>query len=63
MSLMRKSLEGEAAAAKNAELLMNDSQNNQSTQNDQVDVMLAKDAKVLAINPSKIGRASCRERV
>lgn len=50
MSLMRKSLEGEAAAAKNAELLMNDSQNNQSTQNDQVDVMLAKGAKVLAIN-------------
>ncbi|MDO5058444.1 MAG: galactose/glucose ABC transporter substrate-binding protein MglB [Neisseria sp.] len=50
MSLMRKALEGEAAANKNAELLMNDSQNNQSTQNDQVDVLIAKGAKALAIN-------------
>lgn len=50
MSLMRKSLEGEAAMHKNAELMMNDSQNNQSVQNDQVDVLIAKGAKALAIN-------------
>lgn len=50
MSLMRKALEGEAAAQNNAQLLMNDSQNNQSTQNDQVDVLIAKGAKALAIN-------------
>lgn len=50
MSLMRKALEGEAAQLKNAELLMNDSQNSQSTQNDQVDVMLSKGVKALAIN-------------
>lgn len=50
MSLMRKALEGEAAAHNNAELLMNDSQNNQSMQNDQVDVLIAKGVKALAIN-------------
>ncbi|MDO4696163.1 MAG: galactose/glucose ABC transporter substrate-binding protein MglB [Neisseria sp.] len=50
MSLMRKALEGEAAAHNNVELLMNDSQNNQSTQNDQVDVLIAKGVKALAIN-------------
>jgi methyl-galactoside transport system substrate-binding protein len=50
MSLMRKALEGEAASHKTAELLMNDSQNNQSVQNDQVDVMIAKGVKALAIN-------------
>ena len=37
MSLMRKALEAEAATQKTAELLLNDSQNSQSTQNDQVD--------------------------
>lgn len=50
MSIMRKVLEGEAAARNTAELLMNDSQNNQSEQNNQVDVMLAKGVKALAIN-------------
>lgn len=50
MSLMRKALEGEAASQQTAELLMNDSQNNQSVQNDQVDVMIAKGVKALAIN-------------
>lgn len=33
-----------------AEVLMNDSQNNQATQNDQVDMMIAKGVKSLAIN-------------
>lgn len=50
MSLMRKALEGEAANLKTAELLMNDSQNNQSEQNNQVDVLIAKGVKALAIN-------------
>lgn len=50
MSLMRKALENEAATLKTAELLMNDSQNNQSEQNNQVDVLLAKGVKALAIN-------------
>lgn len=50
MSLMRKALEGEAANLKNAELLMNDSQNSQSEQNNQVDVLLSKGVKALAIN-------------
>lgn len=50
MSLMRKSLEAEAAEHKTAKLLMNDSQNNQSEQNNQIDVMIAKGVKVLAIN-------------
>ncbi len=39
-----------AAAEDNAELIMNDSQNNQSTQNDQVDVMINKGVKALVIN-------------
>lgn len=30
---------------------MNDSQNDQSKQNDQIDVLLAKGVKALAINP------------
>lgn len=50
MSLMRKALENEAATLKTAELLMNDSQNNQSEQNNQVDVLIAKGVQVLAIN-------------
>ncbi len=50
MSLMRKALEGEAADKKTAELLLNDSQNSQSTQNDQIDVLLSKGVKALAIN-------------
>ncbi|WP_245571907.1 galactose/glucose ABC transporter substrate-binding protein MglB [Conchiformibius kuhniae] len=50
MSLMRRALENEAATHKTAELLLNDSQNSQSTQNDQVDVLLSKKVKALAIN-------------
>ena len=64
MALMRKALEEEAAAQKGAELLLNDSQNQQSTQNDQVDVLISKGVKVLAINlvdpaaaPTIIGKA------
>ena len=50
MAVVRKAIEKEAAANPGVELLMNDSQNDQSKQNDQVDVLLAKGVKALAIN-------------
>lgn len=50
MSLMRKEIEKEATQFKNIDLLMNDSQNAQSIQNDQVDVLISKGVKSLAIN-------------
>ncbi|NMC23640.1 MAG: substrate-binding domain-containing protein, partial [Serratia sp.] len=50
MSEVRKAIEKDAKATPDVQLLMNDSQNSQSTQNDQVDVMLAKGVKALAIN-------------
>lgn len=50
MSVVRKAIEKEAKASSGVQLLMNDSQNSQSTQNDQVDVMVAKGVKALAIN-------------
>ncbi len=49
MALMRQQIEA-VAGGKNVELMMNDSQNDQSKQNDQVDIMLAKGVDVLAIN-------------
>ncbi|OOF86961.1 galactose/glucose ABC transporter substrate-binding protein MglB [Rodentibacter ratti] len=64
MSLMRKEIDKEAKALQGIELLMNDSQNAQSIQNDQVDVLLSKGVKALAINlvdpaaaPTIIGKA------
>ncbi len=50
MAVVRKAIEKEAAATPGVELLMNDSQNDQSKQNDQIDVLLAKGVKALAIN-------------
>ena len=50
MSMVRKDLEKNAQAAGGVQLLMNDSQNDQSKQNDQIDVLLAKGVKALAIN-------------
>ncbi|ARJ43063.1 methyl-galactoside ABC transporter substrate-binding protein [Pantoea alhagi] len=50
MSMVRKDLEKDAQAAGGVQLLMNDSQNDQSKQNDQIDVLLAKGVKALAIN-------------
>lgn len=50
MSEVRKAIEKDAKASPDVQLLMNDSQNSQSTQNDQVDVMVAKGVKALAIN-------------
>ncbi|WP_028330820.1 galactose ABC transporter substrate-binding protein [Brachyspira alvinipulli] len=48
MSFYRRNIESRMSGKAN--LIINDSQNNQAQQNDQVDVMLNKDAKVLAIN-------------
>lgn len=50
MSSMRKDIEKEATNFKDVKLLMNDSQNAQSIQNDQVDVLISKGVKALAIN-------------
>ncbi|WP_427834222.1 galactose/glucose ABC transporter substrate-binding protein MglB [Actinobacillus pleuropneumoniae] len=50
MALMRKEIDKEASQFKDVKLLMNDSQNTQSIQNDQVDVLLSKGIKALAIN-------------
>lgn len=48
MSFLRRNIETRITGK--AQLIMNDSQNNQAQQNDQVDVMLNKDVNVLAIN-------------
>ncbi len=50
MSIVRQALENEAKKDGKVRLLMNDSQNNQSMQNDQVDIMLARGVKAMAIN-------------
>lgn len=50
MALMRKDILSDAKKTGGIDLLMNDSQNAQSIQNDQVDGLLAKGVKVLAIN-------------
>ncbi|MDN6229449.1 MAG: galactose/glucose ABC transporter substrate-binding protein MglB, partial [Enterobacterales bacterium] len=50
MSVVRKALENDAKADPSVKLLMNDSQNDQSKQNDQVDVLMARGVKGLAIN-------------
>lgn len=48
MSFVRRSIE--KGAEGKAELTLNDSQNNQATQNEQVDMMISKGMKALAIN-------------
>ncbi|AWC94276.1 TPA: galactose/glucose ABC transporter substrate-binding protein MglB [Morganella morganii subsp. morganii] len=50
MSIVRKAIEKDAKNSPEITLLMNDSQNDQSKQNDQIDVLLAKGVKALAIN-------------
>lgn len=50
MSLMRKEIEKEGKQFKNIDLLMNDSQNSQPIQNEQVDILISKGVKSLAIN-------------
>lgn len=68
MSVVRKDIEKEAKNSSDVQLLMNDSQNSQSTQNDQVDVLVAKGVKALAINlvdpsaaPVVIGKAKAND--
>lgn len=50
MSVVRQALEVNAAKDPSVKVLMNDSQNNQSMQNDQIDVMLARGVQAMAIN-------------
>lgn len=50
MALMRQEIKKEAKQYKDIELLMNDSQNQQSVQNEQVDALLSQGVKALAIN-------------
>lgn len=50
MSTVRQRIEEVAKGDKNVEVLMNDSQNDQSKQNDQVDILIAKGVDALAIN-------------
>lgn len=50
MAEVRKDIEKDGKAVPGVELLMNDSQGDQSKQNDQIDVLLAKGVKALAIN-------------
>ncbi len=50
MSVVRQAIEKEASTDQEIKLLMNDSQNSQSMQNDQIDIMLARGVKALAIN-------------
>ncbi|SUG19344.1 Galactose/methyl galactoside ABC transport [Salmonella enterica subsp. arizonae] len=49
MSVVRKAIEKDGKSAPEVQLLMNDSQNDQSKQNDQIDVLLAKGVKALRL--------------
>ncbi|MGF1765441.1 galactose/glucose ABC transporter substrate-binding protein MglB [Aliivibrio kagoshimensis] len=50
MAVVRQAIEKEASSDDSVKLLMNDSQNSQSMQNDQIDILLARGVKALAIN-------------
>jgi len=50
MSVVRQAIEVEAAKDDDIDLLMNDSQNSQSMQNDQIDILLSRGVKALAVN-------------
>lgn len=50
MSVVRQAIEKQADTNEDVRLLMNDSQNSQSMQNDQIDIMLARGVDALAIN-------------
>ena len=50
MSVVRQAIEKEAEKDDDIELLMNDSQNSQSMQNDQIDILLSRGVKALAVN-------------
>ncbi len=50
MNLMKDEISNQASALKDVKFLMNDSQNSQAVQNNQIDILLAKKVKVLAVN-------------
>lgn len=50
MAVVRQAIEAEAAKDDGITLLMNDSQNSQSMQNDQIDILLSRGVKALAVN-------------
>ncbi|MDO6582298.1 galactose/glucose ABC transporter substrate-binding protein MglB [Photobacterium sp. 2_MG-2023] len=50
MSVVRQAIEKEANQDGDTRVMMNDSQNSQSMQNDQIDIMLARGVQALAIN-------------
>lgn len=57
ISTVRQALEAEAEDDEEVELLMNDGQGDQATQNDQIDVLIEKGVDALAINIVDIGAA------
>ena len=57
ISTVRQALEAEADGHANATLLMNDSQNDQSKQNDQIDILIEKNVDALIVNIVDIGAA------
>ncbi|WP_028868803.1 galactose/glucose ABC transporter substrate-binding protein MglB [Psychromonas arctica] len=50
MAVVRQAIEKEAEKDDDIDLLMNDSQNSQSMQNDQIDILLSRGVKALAVN-------------
>ena len=57
ISTVRQALEAEGKAAEGVTLLMNDSQNDQSKQNDQIDILIEKKVDALIVNIVDIGAA------
>lgn len=58
ISTVRQALEKEAENDEKVTLLMNDSQNDQSKQNEQIDILIEKDVDALIVNIVDIGAAS-----
>ena len=57
ISTVRQALEAEAKNDTEIELLMNDGQGNQATQNDQIDILIEKNVDALVVNIVDIGAA------
>lgn len=57
ISTVRQALEAEAKGDTEVELLMNDGQGDQATQNDQIDILIEKKVDALAVNIVDIGAA------
>ena len=56
MSMVRKDIESEAKKVGGVQLLMNDSQNDQSKQNDQIDVLMAKGVNGVCSTPQEAAK-------